>query len=349
MTTFLDPDFLLPDPSSRRLFHGYAEPMPIFDFHCHLPAESVEADTRFPTLAHAWLGSDHYKWRAMRANGVPEDDITGHEPDFRTFLAWARTVPRLVGNPLYHWTHLELRRHFGIQERLDEETRPAHLGGLQRPPGHTRVRRPGPCSPRMRVRAVCTTDDPADSLEAHRAYAAAPPAWGSGDGARVPAGTRLWPWPIRPHGTPACTAWRRPRDLSHRQLRPAGAGPGSAPCGLSRSGLPGFGPRPGGAGPRHSRRTGPGGDLHAGPPGRGGAAGPGRGLPHRPAAGGGPHGRPAGAGSCNCTSIPCGASIPPCSDGWGRTPATTPWTRPPWPGPWRPSWTRSRWTDSCPE
>ena len=124
MKPFLDADFLLPDESSRRLFHGYAAPMPIIDYHCHLPPADVAQDSRFKTLAHAWLGGDHYKWRAMRSNGIPEEDITGHEPDYRTFLAWARTVPRLVGNPLYHWTHLELQRYFGIHEVLSEKTAP---------------------------------------------------------------------------------------------------------------------------------------------------------------------------------------------------------------------------------
>ena len=124
MKPFMNADFLLPDESSRRLFHQYAAAMPIIDYHCHLPPAEVAGDTRFKTLAHAWLGGDHYKWRAMRANGVPEEDITGHEPDYRTFLAWARTVPALVGNPLYHWTHLELQRYFGIQEPLCERSAP---------------------------------------------------------------------------------------------------------------------------------------------------------------------------------------------------------------------------------
>jgi len=172
MKPFMNADFLLPDPSSRTLFFDYAEGMPIIDYHCHLPPADVAGDTPFKTIAHAWLGGDHYKWRAMRANGVPEADITGHEPDYRTFLAWARTVPQLVGNPLYHWTHLELQRYFDIQEPLCERTAPmiweacnARIAG---PDFGARA-----LLGRMRVRAVCTTDDPADSLEHHRAYAAA--------------------------------------------------------------------------------------------------------------------------------------------------------------------------------
>lgn len=171
MKPFLDADFLLPDGSSRRLFHDYAAPMPILDYHCHLTPADVAKDSRFPSLAHAWLGGDHYKWRAMRSNGIPEADITGHEPDYRTFLAWARTVPSLVGNPLYHWTHLELQRYFGIREVLSEKTAPliweacnAQLAG---PEFGARA-----LLKRMKVRAVCTTDDPADTLEHHLAYSA---------------------------------------------------------------------------------------------------------------------------------------------------------------------------------
>ena len=172
MKPFLNADFLLPDESSQRLFHQYAANLPIIDFHCHLPPADVANDSRFKTIAHAWLGGDHYKWRAMRANGVPEADITGHEPDYRTFLAWARTVPSLVGNPLYHWTHLELQRYFGIHEPLSEKTAPmiweACNAQIGQPEFGARA-----LLTRMKVRAVCTTDDPADRLEHHIAYAAA--------------------------------------------------------------------------------------------------------------------------------------------------------------------------------
>ena len=172
MKPFMDADFLLPDDSSRRLYHDFAADMPIIDFHCHLPPADVAADARLKTIAHAWLGGDHYKWRAMRANGVPEADITGHEPDYRTFLAWARTVPSLLGNPLYHWTHLELQRYFGIHDALSEKTAPMIWeicnAKLAQPDFGARA-----LLTRMRVRAVCTTDDPADSLEHHIAYAAA--------------------------------------------------------------------------------------------------------------------------------------------------------------------------------
>ncbi|MBP7524393.1 MAG: glucuronate isomerase, partial [Propionivibrio sp.] len=172
MQPFMNADFLLPDASSRRLYHDYAAAMPIIDYHCHLPPADIANDSCFKNMAHAWLGGDHYKWRAMRSNGVPEEDITGHEPDYRTFLAWAKTVPRLVGNPLYHWTHLELQRYFGIYEPLSEKTAPkiweACNAQIVTPEFGARA-----LLKRMKVRAVGTTDDPADSLEHHIAYAAA--------------------------------------------------------------------------------------------------------------------------------------------------------------------------------
>ncbi|HSO45308.1 MAG TPA: glucuronate isomerase, partial [Rhodoferax sp.] len=170
MKPFMNADFLLPDDCSRRLFHEYAAQMPILDYHCHLPPADIASNATFSNMAHAWLGGDHYKWRAMRSNGVPEADITGHEPDYNTFLAWAKTVPRLVGNPLYHWTHLELQRYFGIHDALSEKTAPAIWEAC-----NAQIVKPefGARSllMRMNVRAVGTTDDPADSLAHHIAYA----------------------------------------------------------------------------------------------------------------------------------------------------------------------------------
>lgn len=171
MKPFMNADFLLPDDCARRLFHDYAAQMPIIDYHCHLPPGDIASNATFHNIAHAWLGGDHYKWRAMRSNGVAEEDITGHEPDYRTFLAWAKTVPRLVGNPLYHWTHLELQRYFDISEPLCAKTAPAIWDAC-----NAQITRPefGARSllMRMNVRAVGTTDDPADTLEHHIAYAA---------------------------------------------------------------------------------------------------------------------------------------------------------------------------------
>jgi glucuronate isomerase len=167
----MDEEFLLPDRCSRRLYHEYAEGQPIIDYHCHLSPADIASDARLSSIAQAWLGGDHYKWRAMRANGVAEEDISGHAPDKRTFLAWARTVPSLVGNPLYHWTHLELKRYFGIDAPLDgksaERIWAACNAMLEGPEFGARA-----LLRKMRVKAVCTTDDPSDSLEAHAAYAA---------------------------------------------------------------------------------------------------------------------------------------------------------------------------------
>lgn len=172
MKPFMNADFLLPDESSRRLYHDYAAAMPIIDYHCHLPPADIAHDARFENIAHAWLGGDHYKWRAMRSNGIAEADITGHAPDYQSFLAWARTVPNLIGNPLYHWTHLELQRYFDIHEPLSEKTAAeiwsACNARLDTPEFGARA-----LLRRMKVRAVGTTDDPADTLEHHIAYAAA--------------------------------------------------------------------------------------------------------------------------------------------------------------------------------
>jgi glucuronate isomerase len=171
MKNFMDEDFLLQDESSRRLFHEHAEGLPIIDYHCHLSPADIANDAGFSSIAQAWLGGDHYKWRALRANGVPEEDITGHPADKRSFLAWARTVPSLVGNPLYHWTHLELKRYFGIEEVLDERSAERIWEAC-----NERLAGPGfgarALLRKMKVVAVCTTDDPADSLEHHAAYAA---------------------------------------------------------------------------------------------------------------------------------------------------------------------------------
>jgi glucuronate isomerase len=107
---FLSEDFLLQSATARTLYHEFAAGMPIFDYHCHLPVEEIAADKRFANLTDIWLKGDHYKWRAMRADGVPERLITGDAPDPEKFRAWAATVPRTLRNPLYHWAHLELKR-----------------------------------------------------------------------------------------------------------------------------------------------------------------------------------------------------------------------------------------------
>jgi glucuronate isomerase len=174
VTPFLSEDFLLQTATARRLYHDYAAAMPIFDYHCHLPVEDIAADRIFPNLTRIWLNGDHYKWRAMRANGVAERLITGAADDWEKFAAWAATVPKTLRNPLYHWTHLELKRYFGIADRLLDPASARAIYDragalLQTPEFSTRA-----ILTRMNVKVVCTTDDPVDSLEHHRVLQADP-------------------------------------------------------------------------------------------------------------------------------------------------------------------------------
>ena len=124
MTPFLDDNFLLSNDVARPLYFDQAARQPIVDYHCHLPPKDIAEDRRFADLFEIWLEGDHYKWRAMRANGVPEKYITGDATPYEKFMAWAKTVPYTLRNPLYHWTHLELQRYFGINDLLDENTAP---------------------------------------------------------------------------------------------------------------------------------------------------------------------------------------------------------------------------------
>ena len=169
--TFLTPDFLLQTDAARTLYHDYAAAEPILDYHCHLPPDLIASDHRFADLAEIWLAGDHYKWRAMRANGVAEEYCTGSASPWEKFLAYARTVPRLIRNPLYHWTHLELKNYFGVDTVLNEQSARAVWEQanerLAQPDMTTRG-----ILKSSRVAAVCTTDDPADSLEHHRAIRA---------------------------------------------------------------------------------------------------------------------------------------------------------------------------------
>jgi len=168
---FLDDDFLLDNAVAKELYHEHAGTAPIYDFHCHLPVKDIADDRHFTSMTEIWLGGDHYKWRAMRACGVSEHLITGSAPDFDKFKAWAEVVPSTVANPLYLWSHLELKRYFGVSDRLlgpesaadifrmcSEQLAGSGFGarGLLR---------------RMSVQVVCTTDDPADSLEHHQRLA----------------------------------------------------------------------------------------------------------------------------------------------------------------------------------
>jgi glucuronate isomerase len=170
MRTFLTEDFLLCSAAARELYHDHAAPQPIFDYHCHLPPPQIVENHTFANLTEIWLAGDHYKWRAMRSNGIPEKFCTGDAGDWEKFLAYARTVPRTLRNPLYHWTHLELKRYFGIDELLDESTAESIWNRaneqLAAMPVHDLLTK-------NKVAVVCTTDDPADSLEAHRQIRAA--------------------------------------------------------------------------------------------------------------------------------------------------------------------------------
>ena len=169
---FITDDFLLHGETARRLYHTFAADRPIYDYHCHLSPEDIADDRRFRNLFEIWLEGDHYKWRAMRANGVPERYCTGDAPPYDKFMAWAKTIPKTLRNPLYHWTHLELTRYFGITERLDETTGPNIWARANDRLADPALSARGVLR-RFDVRYLCTTDDPADGLESHEAIAAA--------------------------------------------------------------------------------------------------------------------------------------------------------------------------------
>jgi glucuronate isomerase len=168
--TFIGDHFLLSCRRAVELYEAHARDLPIVDFHSHLPAGDIACDRRFGDLFEAWLEGDHYKWRAMRSNGIDERYCTGDAPPYEKFLAWARTVPCALGNPLYHWTHLELKRYFGIDVLLDERTAPAVWSEASRLLAGPDMTARGILR-KFRVEIACTTDDPADGLEGHRALA----------------------------------------------------------------------------------------------------------------------------------------------------------------------------------
>lgn len=164
---FMDENFLLNSDAAERLYHDYAKDMPIIDYHCHLPPAQIAADTMFENITQAWLYGDHYKWRAMRTNGVPESYCTGNNTDWEKFEKWAATVPYTLRNPLHHWTHLELQRYFGVTDVLSPASA-KHIydtcNQLLQTPAYSvqnllRSRN---------VSLICTTDDPADNLQYHR-------------------------------------------------------------------------------------------------------------------------------------------------------------------------------------
>ena len=166
MKKFLDENFLLKTKTAQRLYHDYARDMPVIDYHCHLPPQQIADDLQFKNLTECWLSGDHYKWRAMRTNGVSEEYCTGTKSDWEKFQKWAETVPYTLRNPLYHWTHLELQRYFGIQDVLNIDTAKKiykECSAKLRGPAYS-VRN---LLSKMNVKLVCTTDDPIDSLEHH--------------------------------------------------------------------------------------------------------------------------------------------------------------------------------------
>ncbi len=167
-TKFITDDFLLQTKTARALYHEHAAKMPIYDYHCHVPAYEIAADHRFDNITQAWLYGDHYKWRAMRANGIAERYITGDANDYEKFEKWAETVPYCLGNPLYHWTHLELKNPFGIKNKLLGPDTAKEIyetcGEMLRTPEFS-VRN---IMRKMNVKLVCTTENPLDSLEHHK-------------------------------------------------------------------------------------------------------------------------------------------------------------------------------------
>jgi glucuronate isomerase len=166
MKTFISDNFLLETETARELYTNYAAPQPIFDYHCHLPPQQIAENYRFRNLYDIWLGGDHYKWRAMRSNGVSEDLCTGKADDYDKYLAFVRTVPYTLRNPLYHWSHLELLRYFGIDQIIEEKSAKAIWDQANTKLKTADLSVLGILK-KNKVAAICTTDDPTDSLDFH--------------------------------------------------------------------------------------------------------------------------------------------------------------------------------------
>lgn len=168
--SFIQENFLLQNKYAKELYFNYAADQPIIDYHCHLSPKEIAEDKVYDNIFQLWIAGDHYKWRAMRTMGVNEKYITGNASDKEKFMAWARTVPNTLRNPLYHWTHLELKRYFGIDELLNEESADRIYESVNK-----QLKRPeNSCRgllKKMNVKALCTTEDPIDSLEHHQALA----------------------------------------------------------------------------------------------------------------------------------------------------------------------------------
>ena len=166
MKSFMNENFLLSNQTAELLYHNYAKNMPIIDYHCHLNPREIAKNRRFKNITRVWLEGDHYKWRLMRANGIDEEYITGDAEDREKFLMWAKTLEKCIGNPLYHWSHLELQRYFGYNGILCEKTAP-EVWELC----NERLDSPDMCARELikksNVHLICTTDDPIDSLKWH--------------------------------------------------------------------------------------------------------------------------------------------------------------------------------------
>lgn len=170
MKKFMDHNFLLSTETAQKLFHEYAKQTPVLDYHCHIDPEEIAKDRQFENITQVWLGGDHYKWRQMRSNGIDEKYITGDAPDREKFQKWAETLEKAIGNPLYHWSHLELQRYFGYEGVLNGETAEEvwNLCNAKLQTPKMSVRNIIKCSG---VTLLCTTDDPADPLEWHKVLA----------------------------------------------------------------------------------------------------------------------------------------------------------------------------------
>ena len=173
MRAFMDKDFLLKSDTAKRLYHDHAAKMPIIDYHCHIDPKDIYEDRRFSSITQVWLGGDHYKWRAMRSCGVAEQYITGDAPLDQKFQKWAETIPNLIGNPLYHWTHLELQRYFDIYEPLTGDNAMEVYEKCNQILAKPEMSARGLIK-RSNVKLLCTTDDPADDLKYHEMMAQDP-------------------------------------------------------------------------------------------------------------------------------------------------------------------------------
>ena len=170
MKAFMDKDFLLSTPTAQKLYHNFAENTPILDYHCHINPKEIAEDRKFENITQVWLGGDHYKWRQMRSNGIDEYYITGDASDREKFQKWAETLEKAIGNPLYHWSHLELRKYFGYEGYLNGETAEEvwNLCNAKLQEDSMTVRN---LIKQSNVKLICTTDDPVDSLEWHKVIA----------------------------------------------------------------------------------------------------------------------------------------------------------------------------------